>query len=52
MFEARILQAAVLKKLVEALRDLVDEASLECGPDGISLQAMVSHELSNFPNLD
>ena len=42
MFEARILQAAVLKKLVEALRDLVDIANLECGPDGISLQAMDS----------
>ena len=42
MFEARILQAAVLKKIVEALRDLVDETSLECGPDGISLQAMDS----------
>ena len=42
MFEARFLQAAVFKKLVEALRDLVDDANLDCGPDGISLQAMDS----------
>ena len=40
MFEARIRQASLLKKLLEAVKDLVTDANFDCSPDGISLQAM------------
>jgi len=40
MFEAKIKSAAVLKKIVEALKELVNEAKFECTSSGISLQAM------------
>ncbi|KAG2483328.1 hypothetical protein HYH03_017776 [Edaphochlamys debaryana] len=42
MFEARLPQAAVLKKLVEALKELVTEGNFDVSPSGISLQAMDS----------
>lgn len=38
MFEARLLQGAVLKKIVEAIRELVVDANLDCSPNGISMQ--------------
>ena len=38
MFEARLLQGALLKKLVEAMKDIINDANLDCSPNGISLQ--------------
>jgi len=46
MFEARLLQGATLKKLVEAMKDLVTDANLDCSASGISLQAMDSSHVS------
>ncbi|EGC36194.1 proliferating cell nuclear antigen [Dictyostelium purpureum] len=40
MFEARLLQANLLKKILEAIKDLVESANFDCSPEGISLQAM------------
>ena len=40
MLEARLATAALLKKLVEALRELVTNINLECCPDGLTVQAM------------
>jgi proliferating cell nuclear antigen len=40
MFEARMAQAGVLKGIVEAIRDLVNEAVIDVGPSGLSLQAL------------
>jgi proliferating cell nuclear antigen len=40
MLEARLSQAAVLRKLLEAVKVLVNEANFDCGEAGISLQAM------------
>lgn len=42
MLEARLEQGLVLKKVVESLRDLVNEANFEFTPSGISLQSMDS----------
>lgn len=42
MFEARIVQGSVLKKIIEAMVAVVDEANLDCNESGISLQAMDS----------
>jgi proliferating cell nuclear antigen len=46
MFEARFKEAALFKKILEALKDLVTEANFECSNSGISLQAMDSSHVS------
>jgi len=46
MFEAKIEKAAVLKKIIEALRELVNDAKFECTSSGISLQAMDAAHVS------
>lgn len=40
MFEARLTQGSLLKKLVEAIKDLVTDGNFEASTSGISLQAM------------
>jgi len=46
MFEARLLQASILKKLLEAIKDLVTDGNFECNASGINLQAMDSAHVS------
>lgn len=38
MFEAKILQGSVLKKIIEAIRELVNDANLDCNERGITMQ--------------
>ncbi|CAG8578480.1 8637_t:CDS:2 [Paraglomus brasilianum] len=40
MFEARLSQGSVLKKVLEAVKELVTDANFDCSETGISLQAM------------
>lgn len=40
MFEARLTQGMILKKIIEALKDLVTDVNIDCSADGISIQAM------------
>ncbi|EFX02505.1 proliferating cell nuclear antigen [Grosmannia clavigera kw1407] len=40
MLEARLEQASVLKKVVEAIKDLVQDCNFDCNDSGIALQAM------------
>eukprot|EP00993_Chasmostoma_nieuportense_P002808 NODE_3572_length_943_cov_114.242647_g3420_i0.p1 GENE.NODE_3572_length_943_cov_114.242647_g3420_i0~~NODE_3572_length_943_cov_114.242647_g3420_i0.p1 ORF type:complete len:284 (+),score=84.35 NODE_3572_length_943_cov_114.242647_g3420_i0:62-853(+) len=46
MFEATLEQGALLKKILEAVKDLVNEANLECSPTAVQLQAMDSSHVS------
>eukprot|EP01040_Poterioochromonas_malhamensis_P022355 gene22355-27183_t len=46
MFEAKILQGAILKKIIEAIRELVTDANLACNERGITMQAMDSSPVS------
>jgi len=46
MFEARLEQASLLKKILESIKDLVDNANFECTAAGIALQAMDSSHVS------
>jgi proliferating cell nuclear antigen len=46
MFEATLEQGQLLKKILEAVKDLVTEANLECSPSGVQLQAMDSSHVS------
>ncbi|KAG6026389.1 DNA polymerase delta processivity factor [Claviceps sp. LM458 group G5] len=40
MLEARLEQAAILKKVVDAIKDLVQDCNFDCNDSGIALQAM------------
>lgn len=46
MFEARLVQGSILKKIIESVKDLVTEANLDCASTGITLQAMDSSHVS------
>lgn len=46
MFEARLIQGALLKKIVEALRELVQEVNIDCSETGLALQAMDASHVS------
>ncbi|KAI0154821.1 proliferating cell nuclear antigen [Xylariaceae sp. FL1272] len=40
MLEARLSQSSVLKKVVDAIKDLVQDCNFDCNDSGIALQAM------------
>ncbi|KAI0691263.1 proliferating cell nuclear antigen, N-terminal domain-containing protein [Cytidiella melzeri] len=40
MLEAKLSEAAILKRLLDAIKELVTDANFECNEEGISLQAM------------
>ena len=46
MFEAVMEQGSQLKKIVEALRELVNEANINCTSEGMGMQAMDSSHVS------
>jgi proliferating cell nuclear antigen len=38
MFEARLVQGSLFKKIIEAIRELVVDANLDCNESGITMQ--------------
>ncbi|KAG8036678.1 hypothetical protein G9C98_004000 [Cotesia typhae] len=46
MFEARLVQSAILKKVLDAVKDLLSEATFECSDSGIQVQAMDNAHVS------
>lgn len=46
MFEAKLEKAALLKKILEAIKELVEMANFECTTSGMQLQAMDSSHVS------
>mmetsp|Transcript_15627 Transcript_15627/g.21599 ORF Transcript_15627/g.21599 Transcript_15627/m.21599 type:complete len:264 (+) Transcript_15627:108-899(+) len=46
MFEARLIQGSVLKKVLDSIKDLVTDANFDCSETGFSLQAMDSSHVS------
>lgn len=46
MFEARLVQSSILKKVLEAIKDLLNEATFDCSDSGIQLQAMDNSHVS------
>jgi len=46
MFEAKLVQGAILKKTLEAIKDLITEGTWDCSAAGISLQAMDNSHVS------
>ena len=44
MFQAKMNEVHVLKKIVEAIKDIVNVVNIDAGPQGLSFQAMdLSH---------
>lgn len=46
MFEARLEEGAILKKVIDSVKDLITEANFDCSSLGIALQAMDSSHVS------
>jgi len=46
MFEARLVQGGLFKKLLESVKDLLNEANWDCTDSGIQLQAMDNSHVS------
>jgi proliferating cell nuclear antigen len=46
MFEARLTQGSLLKKVLDAIKDLVTDANFDCSSTGFALQAMDSSHVS------
>ncbi|XP_008482178.1 proliferating cell nuclear antigen [Diaphorina citri] len=46
MFEARLPQSHIFKKILEAVKDLLTEATFDCSDSGIQLQAMDNSHVS------
>ncbi|KAL5018068.1 hypothetical protein ScPMuIL_003790 [Solemya velum] len=46
MFEARLVQGSLLKKVIESIKDLLNEAMWDCSGTGIAMQAMDSSHVS------
>jgi proliferating cell nuclear antigen len=46
MFEARLVHGKVFKQLIEAIKDLVQDANIDCSDEEISMQAMDSSHVS------
>ncbi|KAI6656134.1 hypothetical protein LOD99_1467 [Oopsacas minuta] len=46
MFEARLLNGSLWKKIIESIKDVVEDANWECSGSGISLQGMDSSHVA------
>jgi proliferating cell nuclear antigen len=46
MFEARLVEGKIFKQLVDAIKDLVTDANLDCSEDEIAIQCMDSSHVS------
>eukprot|EP00262_Sarcandra_glabra_P007821 TRINITY_DN20823_c0_g1_i1.p1 TRINITY_DN20823_c0_g1~~TRINITY_DN20823_c0_g1_i1.p1 ORF type:complete len:168 (+),score=22.15 TRINITY_DN20823_c0_g1_i1:194-697(+) len=46
MLELRLVQGSLLKKVLEAIKDLVTDANFDCSSSGFSLQAMDSSHVA------
>ena len=46
MFEATLKEAATLKKIIDAIKDLVTDVNIDATPQGLSLQAMDSSHVA------
>lgn len=46
MFEARLVQGGLLKKVLDAVKDLVTDANFDCSGSGFALQAMDSSHVA------
>lgn len=48
MFEARLEQSSLLKKLFEAVKELCKDVRFDCNENGIALQAMDRYDMHHI----
>jgi hypothetical protein len=48
MFEAKLQKASLMKKLIDAIRDLVSDAPFDCSESAMSLQVISLFYSANF----
>ena len=46
MFEAKLTDGNILRKIVDSIKELVTDVNLEVSPNGISIQAMDSSHVA------
>jgi len=46
MFEAKLIKGGILKKILDAIKDLLNEATFDCSEAGVQLQAMDNSHVS------
>jgi len=46
MFEAKLIKGGILKKVLDAIKDLLNEATFDCSEAGVQLQAMDNSHVS------
>ena len=46
MFEAKLAEASILKKIIEAIKDLVTDVNIDVSPQGLAIQAMDSSHVA------
>lgn len=46
MFEARLVEGKIFKQLIDSIKDLVNDANIDCSEDEISIQCMDSSHVS------
>ncbi|PPQ91043.1 hypothetical protein CVT25_014029 [Psilocybe cyanescens] len=51
MLEAKIQEAGTLKKLLDAIKELLTDTNFECNEEGIVLQAMETRTSRSFPSI-
>lgn len=50
MFEARLTSSAVLKKVLDAIKDLLNEATFDCSDSGIQVPTKFEPLIDEFEN--
>ena len=46
MFEARLVQGKVFKQIIEAIKDLVQDANIDCSEEEVAIQSMDSSHVA------
>jgi proliferating cell nuclear antigen len=46
MFEARLTQSSIFKRVIDAIKDLITEATFDCSDSGMQMQAMDNAHVS------
>jgi len=46
MFEAKLSEGGIFKKIIDSIKDLVKDVNLEVSPTGLSMQAMDSSHVA------
>lgn len=52
MFEAKLTEGLILKKIVESIKDIVTDVNIDISPSGTSPILAELHRKHQFPNIE